>query len=48
VWTVIALVLFVAALTMWIVIRPGDADLDNQPSSPRSPIAMSSVPLSAI
>ena len=36
VWTVIALLVFAAALTLWIVVRPDDADQDNQPISPRS------------
>jgi hypothetical protein len=42
VWTVIALLLFIAALTLWIVVRPNDADQDNQPISPL-PIATSSM-----
>ena len=48
VWTVIALLLFVGALTLWIVVRPDDADQDNQPISPLSPIATSSVPASEV
>jgi hypothetical protein len=43
VWTVIALLLFVAALTLWIAVRPDDADQDNQPIAPRPSVAMSSV-----
>lgn len=48
VWTVIALVVFVAALTLWIVVQPDDADQDNQPISPRLPIATSPVPASDV
>jgi hypothetical protein len=48
VWTVIALLLFVAALTLWIVVRPDDADQDNQPIAPRPSVAMSSVTASAV
>ncbi len=40
----IALLLFVAALTLWIVVRPDDAGQDNQPISPPSSIATSLVP----
>ena len=32
--TAIAIVVFVAALTLWIVARPDDADQDDQPISP--------------
>ena len=42
VWTVIALLLFVGALTLWIVVRPDDTDQDNQPISP-PPSATSSM-----
>jgi hypothetical protein len=48
VWTVIALLLFVAALTTWIAIRPDDADQDNRPISPLSPVATSSLPASEV
>ena len=44
VWTVIAFLLFIAALTLWIFGRPDESDQENQPISPWSPIAMSSVP----
>jgi hypothetical protein len=48
VWTVLALLLFVAALTLWIVVRPNAVDQDNQPILPPSPIATSSVPVSEV
>jgi len=44
VWTVIALLLFVAALTLWVVVRPNATDQDNQPIPPLSPVATSSEP----
>ncbi|HEY5874958.1 MAG TPA: hypothetical protein VIT64_06635 [Ilumatobacteraceae bacterium] len=44
----IALLLFVAALTLWIVIRPDAADQDNQPIPPLSPVATSSEPASEV
>jgi hypothetical protein len=48
VWTVIALLLFIAALTLWVVVRPNAADQDNQPIPPLSHVAMSSVLVSEV
>lgn len=44
----LALLLFVAALTLWIIVRPKAADQDNQPIPPLSPVATSSVPVSEV